>query len=378
MRNLALTTVFLALTISITAHSAELMKRFGYGMNYAWRNYAGDFGGIDTWGKRGVSEQPAEYLSELKEMADHGVEVVRWWVWPEFWTDSIRFSEDGTAEVIDQQAIQDGLKALELADQAGVRLMLCLFSFDGFRPTRERYGITMSGYHDTVIDHNRRTALMENVVRPFVRALGASPYRKSLHSWDVINEPEWAVHGNNRHGGQPFVPDSELQTITHQQMEGFIADTIDVLRRETPDVPITVGSAAIHWVDAWAEMDTDFYQANFSNWASEDWPYTLSPADFGVEDKPLVIGGYPVEGLDNADHTTLLNSWYSSGYAGALGWDFRLTHSPGVSKKLIDVKRAGYLREYESFVLSAVNGLITVPDAAVMQKKPGRIDTATN
>ncbi len=357
MRNLAFVAVFAALTLCSAGHATELQERFGYGMNYAWKNYAGDFGGIKQWNKQGVSQTPDTYLAELQEMAAHGVKIVRWWVWPEFWTDAIRFSEDGTPERIAQQAIDDGLTALQLADQAGVQLMLCLFSFDGFRPSREQYGIAMTGYHDTVIDQSRRSALMTNVVTPFVRALGNSPYADSLHSWDVINEPEWAVHGISNTDDSEILPDTELQTVTHRQMKHFIADTIEVLREETPKTPITITSAAIQWVRYWSELDTDFYQTTISNWANDNMPYTLTPADFGIDGKPVVIGGYPVEGLSNADHTTLLNSWYNNGYAGALGWDYRLTHSPGVSNRMISVKRAEYMSEYENFARSAMNGM---------------------
>ena len=33
-----------------------------YGINYAWRNFGGDFGGIDAWGFPGVSGDAAGYV----------------------------------------------------------------------------------------------------------------------------------------------------------------------------------------------------------------------------------------------------------------------------------------------------------------------------
>ncbi len=361
MRKLAAIAVVFSMAMCASVQAAELQERFSYGINYAWKNYAGDFGGIAGWAKQGVASDPEPYREELRDMAAHGIKVVRWWVWPEFWTDAISFDANGAPLPLAQSAIDDGLKALELADEAGIRVMLCLFSFDGFRPTRESYGIKMTGYKDIVIDTNKRQALMDNIIKPFAAALQNSPHRSSLHSWDVINEPEWAVTGANKYGdpsglgGDSFDPDSELEPITHDQMEVFLGDTIKVLRAETPDIPISIGSAALKWASAWKSMDVDFYQTHIYDWVNQYWPYSKSPADFGLDDKPLIMGEYPVEGLDNVDHRTMLDSWLNNGYAGAIGWDYRVTHATGAGESNVEEQRNAYLREYNEFAVTALN-----------------------
>ncbi|OED39596.1 hypothetical protein AB833_14445 [Chromatiales bacterium (ex Bugula neritina AB1)] len=365
--------LFLAVSLCVTVQAAELKEDFSYGLNYAWKNYSGDFGGIAAWAKSGVASDPEPYEAELQDMAAHGIEVVRWWVWPEFWNDAITFAADGTPNPLAQSAIDDGLKALELADKAGLRIMFCLFSFDGFRPTRESYGITMTGYRDIVIDDNKRAALMSNIVRPFARALHNSPYSDSLHSWDVINEPEWAVTGDNKYGGtqggDKFDPAGDLEAITHDQMEVFLADSIKVLRMETPEVPVSIGSAALKWATAWTRLDVDFYQTHIYDWVNDYWPYSLSPADFGMDDKPLIMGEYPVEGLRDVDHQTMLSSWYSNGYAGALGWDYRITHSPGLDEAVLAHKRNTYLQEFRDFAQQTIPDVST-PDSTDIGSEP--------
>ncbi len=377
MRKPGIVLVLLFFTTGSLLNAAELQEKFSYGINYAWKHYAGDFGGIEGWLKKGVAADPATYAEELNDMAAHGIKVVRWWVWPEFWTDAITFSDDGTPEPLGQQAIDDALKALELADEAGLRIMFCLFSFDGFRPTREAYGIRMTGYHDIVVNNEKRAALMANVVTPFARALQASPHLDSLHSWDIINEPEWAVTGANQYGGtlggDKFEPNDDLEAVTHRQMEQFIADTIQVIRRETPEVPVSVGSAAVKWASAWKQLDVDFYQTHIYNWVNDYWPYDLSPADFGLDDKPLLMGEYPVEGLDAVAHQTLLQSWYTNGYAGALGWDYRITHSPGLAESALAAKRSVYLDELDSFADNSISPSDTAvgePPIAAAKKTP--------
>ena len=361
IRKLAAIAVLSMTALCSSVQAAELQEDFSYGINYAWKNYAGDFGGIEGWAKEGVASDPEPYRTELRDMAAHGIKVVRWWVWPEFWTDAISFDANGAPLPLAQSAIDDGLKALELADEAGLRIMFCLFSFDGFRPSRESFGIKMTGYRDIVIDADRRKALMDNVITPFARALQNSPHRDSLHSWDVINEPEWAVTGINKNGdpsglgGDRFDPDGDLEHISHDQMETFLGDTIKVLRAETPDIPLSIGSAALKWATAWKNMDVDFYQTHIYDWVNAFWPYSSSPADFGLDDKPLMMGEYPVEGLDNVDHRTMLESWFSNGYAGAIGWDYRVTHSTGESEASVEEQRNIYLREYNQFATDLLN-----------------------
>ena len=292
MRKLSVAALFMAVTLCTSVHTAELKESFSYGINYAWKHYSGDFGGISPWVKQGVAADPAPFEEELNDMAANGIEVIRWWVWPEFWTDAITFDANGSPNRIGQQAIDDALKALELVDNAGMRVMFCIFSFDGFRPTREKFGITMTGYHDIVVDDAKRAALMSNVVRPLIAALGKSPHSSALHSWDVINEPEWAMTGTNKYGGNNFEPNSELEPITHDQMEAFVGDTIKIMREETPDIPVTIGSAAMKWMNAWNETDIDFYQPHIYDWVNDYWPYSSSPSELGFGDKPMIMGEY--------------------------------------------------------------------------------------
>ena len=361
MRKLSVALFIMALTMCTSVHTAELKEPFSFGINYAWKNYSGDFGGIGPWAKQGVASNPDVFEEELNDMAAHGVQVVRWWVWPEFWTDAITFDENGSPNPLAQDAIDDALKALELVDAAGMRVMFCIFSFDGFRETRERFGITMTGYHDIVVDDDKRAALMTNVVRPLISALADSPHASALHSWDVINEPEWAMTGANKYGGDKFEPNHDLQPVTHDQMEVFVGDTIKIMREETPDVPVTVGNAAVKRLDAWQETDLDFYQPHIYDWVNAYWPYTSSPTQLGYGDKPMIMGEYPAEGLQVATQPTMLNSWFNNGYAGSLAWDYRITHVPTATEEEKDKYRRQYLTELREF--AAANNIGSLDDA---------------
>lgn len=292
------------------AHECKL--RFMYGVNYAWHGFGGDFGGIAMWNQAGVSGDSMAVSNELADMANSGASVVRWWVWPDFRGDGVRFNGNqatglgGTAEA-------DLNRALELADQHDLYLMLTLFSFDGFQSGNG------PNLRDIVTDDDARSALVQNAVRPFAAVAEASPFKERLIAWDIINEPEWAMQGSSPYGDDDYEPTSGLSAVSHAQMETFVADVIEGLRAES-GVMTTVGGAALRWARAWSNVDIDFYQFHIYDWINESWPYSRSPADYGVDDKPVVMGEFPMDGLSGVSVADMLESWYQNGYAGALGW----------------------------------------------------------
>jgi hypothetical protein len=300
----------------------ECKLRFMYGLNYAWHHFAGDFGGIAPWNQSGVAGNEQVHAQKLQDMADHGVSVVRWWVFPDFRGDGVAFDGDENPTGLGGTAVQDVQMALELAAQADVYLMLTLFSFDNFRPSQENYGIWVPGMAPMVRNDTKRSMLLENVVRPFVQAAAESPHSNRLIAWDVINEPEWAITGPNPYGGEGFDPNPELDPVTHAEMETFIAEVIAVLRDES-DALISVGGAAMKWATAWSAVDTDFHQFHIYAWVNDYWPYTGTPADYGVDDKPVVMGELPLGELDaGISYGEVVSTFYDNGYAGAMAWHY--------------------------------------------------------
>jgi len=295
--------------------------RFMYGVNYAWHHFGADFGGISQWQQAGVAASASEHQKNLADMRAHGASVVRWWVFPDFRGDGIEFDNNEIPTGLGGTAAADLQKALELAEEADVYLMLCLFSFDAFRPSEEVAGVWTPGITPMVTSDQKRKMLLENVVRPVAKAVSESPHKKRLIAWDIINEPEWAMTGVSPYGDPDYDPIAELAPVTHAQMEAFIAETIGVLREES-DALITVGGAAMKWSKAWSAVDVDFYQFHIYDWVNQYWPYTGSPSDYGVNDKPVVMGEFPLGGLSGASYGEMLSSFYENGYSGGLGWQY--------------------------------------------------------
>ena len=318
-------------------------KRFLYGLNYAWRNFGGDFGGIAKWSQKGVAANLAVYDADLADMRAHGVSVVRWWMFPEFRGEGVTVDSSGTATGLGATTLADLSAAIDLAEKHDLYLMLTPFSFDGFRPARTTAGLFVPSLQPMAIDAARRTALLEKVIRPIAKAIAAHKHRDRVMSWDIINEPEWAIKGTDAYGDPAFEPNAELTAITHPQMSTFIADVVAVLRAEST-AKISVGAAAFKWAKAWSKIDQDFYQFHMYGWVDTYWPYSKKPADFGLGDKPLVMGEFPLGPLNATPFAKVLESWYANGYAGAMAWQY------GEAKptELADVKAFAALHPCET------------------------------
>lgn len=301
--------------------------RFMYGVNYAWRDFGSDFGGQNAWGVKGISGKRNEVLANLRDMRANGVDVVRWWIYPRIYGDQVSIDDQGNPSGLGGTSQQDILAALELAEQAGVNVMFTLFSFDGFHKTSHNPPPNISpvvSLGPIVASDARRAKLIENVVRPVAKAVASSPHQRRMLAWDVINEPEWAMTGPSQYGGDPaFEGDKDkFDLVTHAQMEALVKESVAVLHQET-DAPVSVGSAAIKWGQAWTRSGVDFYQVHMYAWVDDWWPYDTPIAEIGPTDKPTVMGEFPINLQDmDVTYEKFVADLYTIGYAGALSWSY--------------------------------------------------------
>lgn len=292
-------------------------KRFMYGVNYAWKAFAGDFGGVPSWGQSGVSGNVSAISADLADMHAHGASVIRWWMFPDFRGAGVTFDASDTPTGLGGTAVADIQKALELAQQNDVYLMFTLFSFDGFRPTADNHGIHVPSIAPIVTDATRRAALMD-VVRQVAQTVAASPDANRMIAWDVINEPEWAISGSDPYGDPPFTPTSSLDSVTFAQMQTFIEQTVGVLHSQSSAL-VTVGGAAAKWAKDWTQVGVDFYSLHIYDWVDNGWPYTNPPSTYGLG-KPIVMQEMAFNGLNGTSFATVVQSFWDTGYAGALPW----------------------------------------------------------
>ncbi len=321
-------------------------KRFVLGTNWAWHNYAADFGGISPWSMAGVSQSASAYQADLSAMTAKKVNVIRWWMFPRLDSSGITFGSDDVPTGIGGTLVADLEKAMELAEQNDVYLMLTLFSFNNFQPTADETGVHHIGLEPIIVDADKRKRLIQNLVTPVAAAVEASSRKARVLAWDIINEPEWAMTGQNEYGGPAFEPTSGLQAVTHSQMETFVSEVAAALHGSS-GAPVSVGCAAIKWASAWSHVPVDFYQLHYYDWVYEWFPYTTYTLQSeNLTDKPVVLGEFPNAGLSAIDSKSLpartasqfAADLWAAGYAGALSWAYSDTSNTAFAWSSLDLE----------------------------------------
>lgn len=289
-----------------------------FGINYPWTmfegraNYGGDFG-ANIWNSHtGVSKHAGEVRADLEAMAGAGVEVVRWFVFTDG-RGGVAWNADGELTGLADGFFDDMDAALECASGAGVRLCLVLLDYLWMHDAgRCRYVTTGDG----------RSAWLDRVIDPVLERYGSA-----VHSFDVINEPDWVTDGLEPGRTHPPIPFEELRR--------FIRATADRVHAQSPAL-VTVGGGRVKFAGEWdrPELGLDFVQVHSYpdvRHAERDEALFGRTADSFRLNKPLLIGEHPsnprVHPDDHLSPAYTLEDYLelarAGGYLGAWPWSFK-------------------------------------------------------
>lgn len=286
------------------------------GINYPWTvfqgrpNYGCDFGRNQWDSHTGVTAHLDEVRADFDTMSSRGFEVARWFVFTDgrgavAWTSSGELA--GLAERFDD----DMSAALEIAAATGVRLCLVLVDFAWLDDLIRRLAL-ING------------AFLERVLDPFLDRYGGHP---SIHSLDIINEPDWVTEGLATNPARVAWNIEQLRTFV-----GAAAERIHV----RSEALVTLGGGQVRFAREWDDpaYGLDFVQVHsYPDVRYPDRDQTVfgtTAADFGLS-KPLLIGECPwhprahPEGHLSPAYT--LDDYLSlakhGGYLGAWPWSFK-------------------------------------------------------
>lgn len=273
------------------------------GINYPWTvfqgkpNYGCDFG-RNTWNSHaGVTAHLDEVRDDFRVMAGAGMEVVRWFVFTDG-RGGVEWSSDGELLGIAEQFDEDMRAALDIAAAANVRLCLVLVDFAWLDQAARRRALESSAFVDRVLD-------------PFLDRFGNDP---SIHSFDIINEPDWMTH--------ELATNPKRAVWTLGQLRAFVSGMSTRISEES-NAYITLGGGRVKFAKEWDDpiYGLDFVQVHSYPDARhpdrEVSPFGKTAADFGLT-KPLLIGEFR-----SADLEDYLNLAREGGYLGAWPWSFK-------------------------------------------------------
>jgi hypothetical protein len=297
------------------------------GVNYPWRHYGGDFGPT-VWGTHaGVTSAPGAIADELAEMAAHGVQVVRWFVFTDG-RGGIRVDGAGWPEGLLPGALDDLDAALTLAAGVGLQLVPVLFDHTLAYRATDAAGARVGGHGHWLADPEGQARLLERVVEPVVGRYGPHGARPALgravHAWDLLNEPDWIV--------DELSPARQVEVaVPFDVLAAWVRDASQLVHGH--DARATIGGARLRFAAWWDDprLGLDFLQAHAYYDPAHDFDLlTTSCAALGLT-RPLLIGECaaqgdapdPGRGRPAVGVRALAAAARRAGYLGAWPWSWR-------------------------------------------------------
>ena len=327
---LVLIAVCALLVISTTAQD-EASNRINHngqdlflsGINLAWINFGRDLRNFDE----------PRFVAALDEIADAKGNTLRWWLHTNGSTSPI-YGDDGMVVGLGEDDINNMRRALDLAYERGILIMMCLWSHDMMNDQ-----VNTEWNRLLIEDPEYTQAYIDNALTPMVTALAGHP---AIVSWEIFNEPE----GTTEEFGWT---DARTTMPYIQQFTNLLAGAI---HRADPEALVTTGSWSFRaqtdvggftnyytderLIEAGDDPDgtLDFYSVHYY---PEHFDETLSPfhnpASYWELDKPIVVGEFPAAGLRDIGFgyrprrqlrysPDTYEYLFENGYAGALSWAY--------------------------------------------------------
>ena len=322
------------------------------GMNIAWWNFGQDVGKFANGTVNTIDENALR--KDLSDLRAAGGNSIRWWLYT---NNSMDPSFDATTNYtsgIEDQTIKNVGLVLDVAEEYGILVNICLLSFDMMKESYSAdasWGSRFNFEANKLIltDENATQAFVDKAVLPLVQAYKDHP---ALLSWEVFNEPEGMTSTENFGSGWG----TTLVDIKYiQRVINMVADAI---HKEAPSNLVSNGSARFsmtsdvagtnYYTDEkllasgenkYTQGTLDFYQVHYyPQWNDNAASPFHHPYAYFQLDKPMVVGELPGASWDNLN-TSVSNNLsndpagsrlltidsaytyaFQQGYAGAMGW----------------------------------------------------------
>lgn len=303
--------------------------QFINGINIAWVNYGRDIGRESN----GTVYHPdmTAFSNIMDQVANAGGDVIRWWFHTNGSTNPVFDSNDDFVAPNPSFFATDLIAVLDLAASKGIKLQICLWSFDMLKGSQ--WNVNSARNKKILTQEAYLQAYLNNALLPLVNAVGNHP---GLYAWEIFNEPEGMTLQYAAHW-----PDF-TDRVTMTNIQWMINKTTAAIKTAQPNVKVTNGALGFvtgttnssnGYVNEYTDQKLiaaggqangvlDLYNIHYYDWAGTNGSPFHTPFVNTNLDKPTVIAEYyPINtfGVTAANlGTTLLQN----GWSGSLVWSW--------------------------------------------------------
>ncbi len=276
----------------------------------------------NKWNDFGGKYDSLFWENEFKRLHENGMNSVRVWI-----------SCDGEVQpYIDSTGFVTGVSdkfwkdvdhLIKTAEANQLYLMATMLSFDHVKITHENNNV----WRQMLNDSSKVRSYILNYLLPFVKRYENNPY---LFSIDLCNEIEWMQEKE------------ECGNFKWNILQRYVAMCAASIHHSGSKVLVTMGSAGVKWnsdkaiANFWSDMNLqkqfsdkaaflDFWQFHYYSWINPYFgnPFSKSPADYNINDRPVVVGEMPAKESGLPSGLTMFqafNELLNNGYSGHFPW----------------------------------------------------------
>ncbi len=306
------------------------------GANTPWQNW-NDFGG---------NYSSSFWASEFARLKNSGINSSRVWISCDGDVQP-SINTDGTVTGVSTQFFANLDDFFTSAKNNGIYIMATMMSFDHVKnnnyPNAASASDKYNSWRNMMNNQTKVQTYIDNYLVPFVNRYKTNPYLMSI---DLCNEIEWMAEN------------AEDGNLSYAVLQRYVAMSASAIHKNS-NVLVTVGSASVKWNspnystgnkwsdaalqaqfnDATAKLD--YYCPHYYGWMYSSFksPFDMTVAQYGMTDKPVVIGEMvSVANLPTPSMPilTAFNNMKSGGYQGHFPWTSNLASTSNEIGTLTD------------------------------------------
>lgn len=304
----------------------------------------------DRWNDFGSTNYNTNFwATHFKTLKDNGINSTRIWFTCNG-SGQPSINTNGITTAVSAKFWQDCDHLFQQAQANGIYVMATVMSFDHTKENNIQNS-NANNWRAMLNSEANVKSYVDNFVVPFVNRYKTNPY---LFSIDACNEIEWIYENRNSSNAN----DKNWSGATYAILQRYVAMVASGVhnnpRTDGTTVLVTLGSAATKWNgtkmrngangtgwqnnpdgNKWSDAALkaqynqanavlDYYSPHYYGWIDQYFsnPFEKSPTDFGMDEKPCLVGETPAgnPGTPNLEVLASYEALKSKGWQGHFPW----------------------------------------------------------